>query len=477
MTRRQVGGLWLAAGALLAAPTARPRGADTARVVVAPIVGEINHGQVAFLKRAAAQARGAKALVVRIDTFGGRVDAAVRLSAILSHLDGVRTLAFVDSKAWSAGAHLALSTQKIYMTPEASIGSAMPVTSSGGKTEPVGEKYVSALRTDFRALAERNGHPPDLAEAMVDRDVEVLWVEDGAGNPVLKRGPPGPGEVIRATVSGKGKLLNLTATQAAEYGLAAAPVKTLGEVLAAEGLDGAERVELSMSRKEAFVSLLVSTTMATLLTTLGFILITSEAYSPGFGALGLSGAACLGLVFWGHSLADFAEWTDALMFAAGFVLLALEIFLIPGFGLPGILGFSLILAAAYLTFVPFTVPSAPWEFDRLKEVLAILAASVAFALAMSVLLAWQALKRLFAFSRAVDGSALGASIPGFPGRRVGERGLALGDLAARGEAQFGVDVVVVEADAPGVAKGSALEIVGAAAGVLRVRAAQNRRKP
>ncbi|MDR3249146.1 MAG: nodulation protein NfeD, partial [Treponema sp.] len=150
---------------------------------IIPIRGDIEPSITAFVRREGrkAQAQGAAYIIFEIDTFGGRVDSALQITSYITSLKNARTIAWVNSGedsmgvSWSAGALIALACQDIYMAPGTSMGAAAPVTiGADGSAEGTGEKTVAAVRSQIAALAERNGHPVEMAKAMVDYDVE-LW--------------------------------------------------------------------------------------------------------------------------------------------------------------------------------------------------------------------------------------------------------------------------------------------------------------
>ncbi|ETX07494.1 MAG: hypothetical protein ETSY2_10870, partial [Candidatus Entotheonella gemina] len=143
-------------------------------VVVIRVTGHIDGGLVPYVRRVLreAEVQGAEAVVVHINTPGGRADAATQIRDVLLNTP-VRTIAFVDKKALSAGALIALACQEIYMAGGSVMGAAAPVSING---LPMSEKTVSAIRKLFRATAEHHGRSPEVAEAMVDADVAVEGV-------------------------------------------------------------------------------------------------------------------------------------------------------------------------------------------------------------------------------------------------------------------------------------------------------------
>lgn len=284
-------------------------------VYVVPIEGTIDLGIAPFLSRTlkeAAQA-GAAAVLLDINTLGGRVDAAVVMrDALLA--SPVRTIAFVHPRAISAGALIALASTTIVMAPGGTIGAAMPVTGGAGPAQAADEKTVSYLRKEFAATAERRKRPQLFAEAMVDADVEI------------------------AGVVARGKLLTLTTDEAKKYAVIDFVAETPEEALTAAGLPGADLRPASQTWAETFVRFLTNPIVSSLLMSVGMLGILVELRTPGFGLPGGVGLLALGLFFWGQWIVQLAGWEELLLVVAGAALMVAEIFVIPGFGIAGIAG-------------------------------------------------------------------------------------------------------------------------------------------
>ena len=309
----------------------QPVPAQSSRPIVyaVPIEGMIDLGLAPFLSRTIreADAAGAAAVLLDINTFGGRVDAAVSMRDALLN-SPVRTIAFVDQRAISAGALIAMACETLIMTPGGTIGAAAPVVGGGtGETQAADEKSVSYVRSEFRATAETRNRPPVLAEAMVDADVEV------------------PGIIE------KGKLLTLTTSQALEHDLADLSADTLEGALAAAGLADAEVRYASETWAETFVRFLTNPVVSSLLMTIGLLGLLVEIRTPGFAVPGTIGLISLGLFFWGHWIVQLAGWEELLLVAIGVILLAVEVFLIPGFTVAGVAGIVALVAGLGLTLV------------------------------------------------------------------------------------------------------------------------------
>lgn len=335
-SRRWVLGLVLVATMALGQPLL-PQTTEPV-VYVVPVSGIIDLGLAPFIQRVLNEAAdaGAAAVILEINTFGGRVDAAVLIRDALLNAR-VQTVAFVSKRAISAGALISLAAEKIVMADGGTIGAATPVQAGqpGAAAQPVAEKTVSYVRKEFRATAEARNRPPLLAEAMVDVDVEI------------------PGVIE------KGKLLTLTTDEALQHGLADFRANSVESVLQQLGLAGAQVRPASPNWAETLVRFLTNPIVSSLLMTIGMLGILLEIRTPGFGVPGALGIASLGLFFWGHWLVQLAGWEELLLVGGGLLLLAIELFVIPGFGVAGILGIAGILAGLSLSLVG---TGATWEF-------------------------------------------------------------------------------------------------------------------
>jgi membrane-bound serine protease (ClpP class) len=307
-------------------------------VYVAPVEGIIDLGLAPFVQRVLDEAAdaGAAAVILDINTFGGRVDAAVVIRDALLNAR-VKTVAFINKRAISAGALISLAAETIVIGDGGTIGAATPVQMGqpGGAPQPVEEKTVSYVRKEFRATAEARKRPPLVAEAMVDADVEI------------------------AGLIQKGKLLTLTTEEALKHKVADFRANTLDSVLEQLDLAKAEVRRAFPTWAENLVRLLTHPVVSSLLITLGMLGIIIEIRTPGFGVPGALGMASLALFFWGHWLVQLAGWEELLLFGSGLVLLFLEIFVIPGFGIAGVLGISALLAGLSLSLIG---GGASWEF-------------------------------------------------------------------------------------------------------------------
>lgn len=406
-------------------------------VHVISIEGMIDLGLAPFVRRvlADAQANGAAAVVLDINTFGGRVDAAVQIRDALLN-SPVRTIAYVNPRAISAGALIALATEKIAMAGGGTIGAATPVQAGGANApaQPVEEKTVSYVRKEFRATAERRGRPPLFAEAMVDTDVVIP-------------------DVIE-----KGKLLTLTTDEAIQHGIADLRDDTLEGALGQLGLGQATLQRVSPNWAEGVVRFLTHPTIASLLMTIALVGILVELRTPGFGFAGAIGLMSLVLFFWGHGIVHLAGWEEVLLTAVGVLLVAVEIFVIPGFGIAGVAGILAILAGLVLSL---TGSGASAEFVVKLGTRVVF--SLLFALLATALLL-RFLPRLPLARRLVLNTGLGAaegyaSPPSTDQRWLARRGHVISTLRPAGIAQLDGERVDVVSEGEFIDAGLPIEVV------------------
>jgi len=286
---------------------------DTSSVMVIPIDGTIEPGMGHYLERSIddAEADGVGTIILDINTPGGRLDTVLEMRDRI--LDtSIPVVAFVNREAFSAGALITIASDQIWMTPGAVYGAATPINGVTG--DSADEKTIAAVRSTFRSTAEQQGRDPAVAEAMVDPKVEIEGLDDATS------------------------LLSLSTDQALQYGYADGVAENREALLAELGLSDATVTVASPTPIERAVRWITDPAIASLLILLGLALIVVDGFVGGFGVVALVGAAALGLFFWGHMLADLAGWEDLALIVVGLVLIAIEAFVIPGFGVAGILG-------------------------------------------------------------------------------------------------------------------------------------------
>ncbi|MCX7846878.1 MAG: ATP-dependent Clp protease proteolytic subunit [bacterium] len=315
------------------------RAANERPVVVVPLDGEIEDGLVYVVRRALrlAEQNQARAVILHMDTPGGKVTAMEKIMQELAHAP-LPVYTYVDTKALSAGAMIAAATRAIYMAPQSQIGAAMliqmPALPLGAPPQSLDEgvraKMLSAYRAMVRSACERNGHRWDLFEAMMDPDIAISNLVE------------------------KGALLTLTAQEAVTQRLARAIATSIPHVLELLEMRDAPVIRVKPTGAEQLARFLTSSIVSGLLLALGLAGLFIELRTPGFGLPGTIGLVCLALFFWGHIIAGMSGWLEVALFLIGVILLLVEILLIPGFGITGIIGIILIVAALVLAMLEWS---------------------------------------------------------------------------------------------------------------------------
>ncbi|MBT3378247.1 MAG: nodulation protein NfeD [Lentisphaerae bacterium] len=376
----------LAAGLLPRSAVAEPASDATGKVFVLPIQGPIDKSMLFIFRRAFRLAKKTQpeAIIIDLDTPGGRLKETQEIIDWIRSVD-VPVYAFVNPNAISAGAIISLASDAIFMSPGSSIGSAMPIMLSrtGGGVEQlpddVKEKMLSVVRAMVRGLAQENGYSEDLAEAMVDPDKEY--------------------KIGERVLCAEGELLNLTAMEAIEVIppqeapiLSRALVKDMSALLAHVDLADAEIVRFEEQQAEKLARWI--TMIAPILLALGALGIYIEFKTPGFGLPGIAGLTLLAIFFFGHFVAGLAGKEDMALVIVGLILLGVEIFVIPGFGVVGLLGLVCIVGGLVLGMVPHMpqgnpLPGVdPKQITYVAESLVIALAQTVGAGLILVLLAW-----------------------------------------------------------------------------------------
>ncbi len=278
-------------------------------IIVVPLQEEISPSLALFVRRAvkSADSHGAKAIILDMDTYGGRLDSAEKIVGILNHAT-IPTYTFVNTNAGSAGSIIALATKHIYMAPVSAIGAAAPILSTGEDLPPTAkEKTISYWSAMIRSSALRNGHNPDIGEAFMNKNKEV--------------------KIGTRVIHPKGSLLTLNAQEAAE--------KIDGKPVLADGIADSVRDlmkkadlkgELVRFEPSGFEQLAFWLTQLSPLLLLGGIIgAYIEMKIPGFGVFGILSIICFALFFLGHYFAGLAGWETVGLFILGMIFVLIEV--------------------------------------------------------------------------------------------------------------------------------------------------------
>ena len=422
---------------------------------VIPIQGEIEESKVFLVRRGVKEAmeKKADALVILMDTHGGRVDSTEKIIESLGRFEPqAETYTFVKPRAISAGALIAAATRKIYMAPSSVIGALTPIMMSqeGGiaqMPESAEAKVTSAIKAMVRASAERHGHNPEVFNAMVDRTVGLKI--DGE-------------EIVP-----KGQILTLTTQEAAKrYGREQKPLLSAGtlssvEELAQQIAQGAA-VKIDKLEPTGFEELARWISLASpFLLSLAFLCGYIEFKTPGWGIFGVLAVVFACLFFFGHYVAGLSGYENMVFFAIGLVLIAIEVFFFPGTVAFGIAGFILVLGSLIRAMADIypTDPALPTlpqlELPLAKFAIAIVI-SVIGALILARILPHTPFGQNLVLKEARAGAGTGLP-PGHVG--IGDVGTAQSYLRPSGSARFGEELVDVVTEGEFIAAGSAVRVI------------------
>ena len=262
-------------------------------------------------------------IIIQMNTFGGALDAADKIRTKILE-SKIPVYVFIDNNAASAGALISIACDSIYMRKGASIGAATVVNQTG---EVLPDKYQSYMRSMMRSTAETNGRNPEIAEAMVDPSVFIEGIIDS------------------------GKVLTFTTTEAIKYKYCEGTAETIRDVLKASGIKNYEIKKQYLSPLDYFIDFLINPIVSGILIMVIIGGIYFELQTPGIGFPLIAALTAAALYFAPLYLEGLASHWEILVFLVGLILLALEVFVIPGFGVAGISGIFLIIIGLTLSLI------------------------------------------------------------------------------------------------------------------------------
>lgn len=438
------------------------------QVIVIPIEEEVDFGLHAFLKRAVAEALAKKpdALIFKVNTYGGELQSAFDIVDLLMGISQCSTYVFVEQKAISAGALISLSCNRIAMGNGTTLGDCAPITQGKDGIIMLGEKIQSPLRAKFRTLAEKNGYPSLMAQAMVTADIGVVMAEADTGKEyfTVKQwdalGDKGRARFMSHKILvPEGQLLTLTDREASVYGFSEGSYGSLEEFLKAKGWT--QSGEIATSWSEDLVRVIGK--FAPILMMIGFGALYLEFKTPGLSVFGFIGVICLAIAFGSKYAVGLAGHTELLILLAGFAAVALEVYLFPGTLVAGAIGLLLILVALTLSMQSFTLPdpSMPWEMKSLIDNLFTTVGSMVVALVIPLLAIRFVLPHLPARARVISETTLAdarSTVPEAARLTLGLAGVAKTALRPAGKAVFGGETVEVISRGEFIEAGKAIEV-------------------
>ncbi len=352
-------------------------------VVIIPIHGEIRYrssSKVFAQQVARARASGAQMVILELDTPGGSTaDMEGIANTIINELGDIYTVAYVKPNAISAGAFVSVACDEIVMTDSGMIGDAMPIMVGSGGIQEIPEnergKIESFLRGDIRRLATRNGYSVPLCEGMItlthriwlirndatgelrliNADDEAHLLSDTPGEP-LYIDPEMADWVMLRIVDDERELVTLTAQEAYSLGLIDHTLNDYDELKGHYNII-AEPVRYELTTGELLAYFMSGTAVTSILTSLAILLVIIEVRTPGIGLPIIGALICFAILLGSHYMVGLAHVWELALILAGIGLIVLEIFVIPGFGLAGIMGLMLMLFG----LMAILIPNAPTE--------------------------------------------------------------------------------------------------------------------
>ena len=447
------------------------------RGVIIRFEGEIGPGLERYLYRKldAAKEQGADLVILEIESPGGRVKETLEIAEHLQGLNWAHTVAYIPHRAISGAAIVSLGCDEILMAPQAMIGDAGAIFMNERSVfRFVPQKAISFLAPTVRSLAEAKGRPAALAEAMVDKDLEVYHVRNlktgektYISSRELKEKPDQwerlePGAVAE---SGKDRFLALPGQRATEVGLADALISNRDQLARRYGLNENELQVLEPTGVDIAVEWLNWWLITGLLLVVGLTGLYMEAMAPGHAVGGLIGVACFLLLFWSHFLGGTAGWLAILLFLLGLACIAVEILLLPGTIVPGLTGAVLILVSLVMSIQGFLIPETTPELYTLAGTMTMIVVSGSVFIAAAVVLTRRMdslplLNRLMLVPPDAESATEKASVTSADrGPALGDVGVAHTPLRPGGKGRFGERVMDVLACGDFLDRGTPIRVV------------------
>lgn len=289
---------------------------------------------------------GADYIIIHMNTYGGLLDAADSIRTMILN-SPIPVFVFIDNNAASAGALIAIACDSIYMRPGGSIGAATVVDQTG---QPVPDKYQSFMRSTMRATAQAHGKDTIIK----GNDTIISWHRD----PRIAEAMVDPSIFIEGIID-TGKVLTFTTEEAIQNGYCEGQANNIKELLQIAGIENYEIREYRLSAMDRIIGLLLNPIVTGLLIMVIVGGIYFELQSPGIGFPLAAAVIAAVLYFAPHYLEGLAQNWELVIFIVGLILIALEIFAIPGFGVAGVSGILLVITGLTLAMVDNVV----FDFD------------------------------------------------------------------------------------------------------------------
>ncbi len=400
-------------------------------------------------------------IIIHLNTYGGAVNIADSIRTKIINCK-IPVFVFVDNQAISAGALISIACDSIYMRLGGSIGAATVVSQSG---EAVPDKYQSFMRSTMRATAEAHGkdtlisgndtiikwhRDPKIAEAMVDPLIKV----DG--------------------ISDSGQVLTLTAEEAIKVGYCEGITENISDLLKQAGIEDYKLMSYKPSGVESAVLFLLNPLVRGILIILIVAGIYIEMQTPGIG-FPLAVAMLAALIFFAPSyLHGLAQNWEIIIFICGLVLIALEVFVIPGFGIAGISGIVLVIAGLTMSLVDNVVfeYEGIGAWDKVLKAFFLVIFSLFISFILSIILSrklFTSKSLRFALNNVQDKSKGFIGIDSHQKEMIGMEGTAFTILRPSGRIEIEGEIFDAKAEIGYINKGEKIKVIRDEAGQLYVK--------
>ena len=402
----------------------RPRPVKFSKPAVIEFKGEIDQQLTLYFNNRfdRAERSGVDLLIIEIDSPGGLKIESLQMARKIRDCKWAYTVAVITNEAISGGALVSLGVDEIFIDPNAKFGDVGeigfdPEAFAWRLIEPKIESYLSR---DARDLAESKGRSPDLAEAMVDKDVlvyakpkalgnapdgkneadnnmdgEAAAAANGGQNEVNEKSSRWDFKLVRASEevqpkdpwvlvpeTGRERFLTLSGQRTKELGIAQHFASSREDAMKQVGVSKDDVRIFKRTTTDAVVYYLNTTFITALLVIIGLISLYLELTSPGIGVGGLMAGLCAVLFFWSRFLGGTSGWLEVILFAAGLTFVAMEIFVIPGFGVSGFAGIALLFVSVMLASQDYAMPTSATQWNQtLSTALMILCSGCVFLIA------------------------------------------------------------------------------------------------
>jgi membrane-bound serine protease (ClpP class) len=444
-----------------------------------------------------AQGNASDLIVVEIDSPGGGAVESMEIADMLSQIQWAQTVAWISREATSGGAMIALGCEFIVMQPGATIGDIgviqLDPTMAAFRYAPA--KIRSILVGKARALAERHGRSPELAEAMVDEFAVVYQqVDDPQQFKLVSHGAPeelgdAPAEQVAEQVAEElpggwrlvpesrlGRFVTLSNSRAAALGISQHQCENFADFENQLQLQGEWTVR-QYGFTDRIVDFLNNFWITVLLLIVGIIALFIEMASPGISVGGLVALLCFSLFFWSHFMGGTAGWLEVILFVTGVACLLVEFLVLPGFGVAGAMGVGLLLLSMVMATLDFVYPTSGTQWNQLGSsllsiTLAVIAGGVGIGLILQYMGSIPALNRLTLQPPTWDEQPVGKSKDSdqmspvltvaegrAAGLKVGDEGVAESVLRPAGRALIQGRSVDVIADGKFIEPGQPIKVI------------------